>query len=113
MKTFKDLKFKEKKSGGVYARLEFDNGYILSVVAGSFLYCTPRTDFSTPSDYSSFEVAVFSPGGGAFTREFFEDHDNDVLGWQSRDQINNLISLIESKNDEDELYSKFLNLSGI
>lgn len=112
MKTFEDLQFRQNSSG-VYARLEFDNGYILSVVAGKFLYCTPKENLPTSFDYSSFEVAVFSPNSGEFTREFFEDHDANILGWQSREQINNLISLIESKSDEDELYSKFLNLNGI
>ena len=96
MKTFEDLKFKEKKSGGVYARLEFDNGYVLSVVASKNHYCTPKKNLTNPGDYLYFEVAVFSPDSGKFTREFFEDHDDDVLGWQSKDQINNLISLIES-----------------
>ena len=95
MKTFEDLQFRQNSSG-VYARLAFDNGYILSVVAGKNLYCTPKENLLTSSDYVSFEVAVFSPNG-EFTNEFFEDHKGkNVLGWQSRDQITNLISLIES-----------------
>ena len=46
---------------------------------------------------ASFEVAVFAPDGD-FTREFFPDHIDDVLGWQSRGQINALMLLVQSKN---------------
>jgi hypothetical protein len=96
MKTFKDLVFKNKL-GGIRARMDFDNGFFLSVVAGEFAYSTPRKDKDSPDDFASFEVAVFAPNGH-FTREFFpEDYPDDVLGYQDRDQINALMLLIQSK----------------
>ena len=97
MKVFKDLEFKKRASGGILATEEFDNEFSISVVAGQFAYSTPREDRDSPDDFSSFEVAVFTPDG-EFTREFFpEDHNDDVLGWQERGQINALMLLIQSK----------------
>ena len=49
---------------------------------------------NSPDDFSSFEVAIFNPQGDWATKEFFPDHNDDVLGWQSREDINNLIKKI-------------------
>ena len=97
MKVFKDLVFSANRTGGVNSRTDFDNGFSLSVVAGGIAYSTPREDNVDPDFFSAFEVAVFNPNGD-FTREFFpEDHNDDVMGWQDREEINILISKIQSK----------------
>jgi len=97
MKVFKDLVFKNKWGGGIGAQMNFDNGFTISIQAGSFAYSTPREDKDSPDDFASFEIAVFGPNGD-FTRKFFpEDHPDDVLGWQDRGQINALMLLIQSK----------------
>ncbi len=97
MKTFKDLVFHKNGTGGINSRTDFDNGFSISVIAGGYAYCTPRENGDSPDDFEAFEVAVFSPDG-EFTREFFpEDHDDDVLGFQNRGQINALMLLIQSK----------------
>lgn len=98
MKTFKDLEFIKKDNFVAFqARMEFDNGYELSVVAGKGIYCSPRENLAFVDEYDSFEVAVFTPNGH-FTRKFFpEDYPDDVLGYQDRDQINALMLLIQSK----------------
>ena len=97
MKVFKDLVFSANRTGGVNSRTDFDNGFSLSVVAGGIAYSTPREDNTDPDFFSAFEVAVFN-NEGEFTREFFpEDHLDDVMGWQSRDDINTLMLLIQSK----------------
>jgi len=97
MKVFKDLVFGERLGGGIGARLDFDNGFSISVIAGGLAYSTPRTDNTDPDFFSEFEVAVFNDEG-KFTREFFpEDHNDDVLGWQDRAEINTLMLLIQSK----------------
>ena len=97
MKVFKDLEFHKNRTGGVNARMDFDNGFSISVIAGGIAYSTPREDKDSPDDFGAFEVAVFAPDG-EFTREFFpEDHNDDVLGWQERGQINALMLLIQSK----------------
>ena len=97
MKVFKDLVFHKNGTGGINSRMDFDNGFSISVVAGKFAYSTPRKDKDSPDDFISFEVAVFGPDGD-FNRKFFpEDHLDDVLGWQDRGQINALMLLIQSK----------------
>ena len=97
MKVFKDLEFKVNDGMDIIARMPFDNGFQLSVVAGKMAYSTPREFNSDSNHFSSFEVAVFGPDG-EFTREFFpNDHDDDVMGWQERGQINALMLLIQSK----------------
>jgi len=97
MKTFKDLEFKLNDGWSIIARMPFDNGFQLSVVAGKVAYSKPREYNSDPSFYKLFEVAVFGPDG-EFTREFFpSDHDDDVMGWQDRAEINTLMLQIQSK----------------
>ena len=97
MKVFKDLVFHANRTGGVNSRMEFGNGFSISVIAGGLAYSTPREDVQDPDHFSEFEVAVFAPDGD-FTREFFpEDHYDDVLGWQERGQINALMLLIQAK----------------
>ena len=97
MLVFKDLVFHKNGTGGINSRTDFDNGFSISVIAGRMAYSTPREDKNSPDDFTSFEVAVFAPDGD-FTREFFPDHHDDVLGWQDRGQINALMLLIQSKN---------------
>ena len=97
MKTFKDLVFHANRTGGLNSRTDFDNGFSLSVIAGGFACSTPREDNTDPDFFSEFEVAVFAPDGD-FTREFFgEDTNDDVLGWQTRADINTIMMLIQGK----------------
>lgn len=98
MKVFKDLQFNSSKfGGGIGATMRFDNGFEISVQAGSFNYSTPKKDLKSPDDFVSFEVAVYGPPNGDFvTKEFVPNHDDDVLGWQDRGQINALMLLIQN-----------------
>ena len=97
MTQFKDLVFHSNISGGINSRTDFDNGFSISVIAGRMAYSTPREDKNNPDDFSSFEIAVFAPDG-EFTREFFpKDHSDDVLGWQSRKDINSIIEKINKQ----------------
>ena len=99
MKVFKDLEFKPRPfNDGVGATMKFDNGFTISVQAGSFAYSTPRENLNSPDDFASFEIAVFGPPNGDFvTKEFVPDLDDDVLGWQDRGQINALMLLIQNQ----------------
>ncbi len=66
---------------GLMAKYRFDNGKELSVVAGNNLYCTTRYGnrkggpMLEVEDVASFEVMI----------------GKEVLGWQSREDINNII----------------------
>tara|TARA_R100001198_G_scaffold64674_1_gene38138 strand:+ start:125 stop:424 length:300 start_codon:yes stop_codon:yes gene_type:complete len=98
MLVFKDLVFHKNRTGGINSRIDFDNGFSLSVIAGGGAYSTPREDKDSPDDFSSFEVAVFAANGDWATKQFVPDHNDDVLGWQSRGQINALMLQVQSKN---------------
>ncbi len=98
MKVFKDLVFHSNHTGGINSRMDFDNGFSISVIAGQMAYSTPREDKDSPDDFSTFEVAVFAPDGDWATKDFVPDHHDDVLGWQDRGQINALMLLVQSKN---------------
>ena len=96
MTTFKDLQF-EKKWGGVGANYTFDNGITLSVQAGTMNYSTPREDHLSAGYYSSFEIAMWDKDGEWVTQDIVPGHNDDVVGYVSRENIDEIISLIESK----------------
>ena len=91
MKAFKDITFKQHRlgKGHIQGLLMLDNGIELSVVAGSGMYSTSkggaRSAVNNVKDVSSFEVMVIGADG-----EFL----GDPKGWQSREDINELIKLL-------------------
>lgn len=97
MKTFKDLIFHPNRTGGINSRMDFDNGFSISVIAGGIAYSSPREDNSDSDFFDKFEVAIFDKGGEFVTSDFALDLDDDVLGWQTRGQINALMLLVQSK----------------
>ena len=86
MKTFKDIKWKQHRvgKGSIQGLLMLDNGIELSVVAGPTMYSLPKDAGNSPDDFDKFEVAVFDQDG-----KFVDD----VIGWQSRSDINKLIQI--------------------
>jgi hypothetical protein len=91
MKNFKDIEFKEDIGGGVRGILEIENGMEISVAAGEMNYCTPRKNISVDG-WISFEVAIFDSDGSFATKRVVDDAGGDILGWQSRENINDLIT---------------------
>ena len=91
MKTFKDITFKQHKlgKGHIQGLLMLDNGIELSVVAGTGMYSAGKTGVreavDNVKDVSSFEVMAIDVDG-----EFL----GDPKGWQSREDINELIKLL-------------------
>ena len=49
-----------------------------------------------PESFSSFEIAIFNPRGDFATSEVLQI-DDDVVGWQGREDINNIIEMIISQ----------------
>lgn len=86
---FEDLKFKKQTHGGVGATVEFKD-VTVSVQAGAFVYSTPREDLLDSTMYSSFEVAVFDKDGRFVTSNFMDNVD-EVSGWTSKEQIDELL----------------------
>ena len=86
-KTFKSLKWKKHRiiDGAIQGKLTLNNGIEFSVVAGPTLYSLPRDKGKSPDDFDKFEVAIFDQDGNWV--------DDDVIGWQSRKDINKLIQI--------------------
>jgi|TARA_B110000908_G_scaffold8145_1_gene10119 hypothetical protein len=95
MLIFKDLEFKRKKMGGVGASHTFENGITISVQASKGNYSTPKENLYSPSNFSSFEVAVIDGDGDFITKNLFQNHGNDVRGWMDRADISILMIKIQ------------------
>lgn len=97
MKTFKDIEFFPSMGGNLKSNTKFDNGFEISVIAGQFAYSTPRENSLDPDFFSAFEVAIFNDEGEFVTQDFFQDINDDVMGWQSRADINTIMMVVQSK----------------
>lgn len=89
--TFKDLKFKKHSVvEGIQATLEIKPNVFISVVAGDGMYSNGKTGnraaVSKPEDVSSFEVGIIDENLPE------EEQQWEVMGWQSREDINKLIN---------------------
>lgn len=100
MLQFKDLEFKTDSRGGVRAFTQLSGMHFISVVGGRVAYSLPREDFNDVSQYSKFEVAVLDADGEFVTGGFFPGSDDDVLGWQSREDIDKLMEKIQLNKRE-------------
>jgi hypothetical protein len=86
MKTFKDIEF--KKHSNIHAgfdkqgRIDFENGYGVSVVCGRSAYCGSGT----------FEVGIMKDGDLTYET----DITDDVLGYQSPEDITKIMEKLQS-----------------
>ena len=97
MNTFKDIQWHIHRNipNAIQGHLILESGKELSLAAGPSLYSTPgglhsSAPVTEPEQCVSFEVAVIDIDGS------FVD---DVMGWQSRGEINNLILALETPKD--------------
>jgi hypothetical protein len=82
MKTFKDLEFNPHPIGeGIHARLEFKNGYGVSVVQGRYFYC----------DSNTYEVAIIYQEELCYTT----DLTDDVLTHQTESDIDRVMAHLQ------------------
>ena len=98
--TFKDLKFIPHKvipKSGIQATLEVKPKVFISVIAGEGFYSSGKTGnraaVSKVEDVSSFEVGIIDENLPE------EDQQWDVIGWQSREDINNILKTISNGKD--------------
>lgn len=85
MKTFKDLIFNQHPNSpylGEQARIDFENGYGISVVNGRGAYC----------DNETWEVAVMFHGEICYNT----DITDDVLTYQSEEQITKVMEQLQN-----------------
>lgn len=91
--TFENLTWKEHGLGGLQGTLTCSNGILVSVLAGSGFYSTPRENILDPKAFSAFEVALLAPGGGFITEKVLgEEGAHDVIGWKTVSEINEIIT---------------------
>ena len=94
-------------------RMEFDNGFSISVQWGIENYCEKKS-FNTDIDptkeriweSTSAEIAVFDdegivPVGG----------DDQVIGWLSPDEVAKYIAIVSKARNKDEIIDKIQSLS--
>jgi len=108
---FKKLNFKKTAWGTFNAARSFDNGLILSVSCGKGIYSTPRENMDSEKDFSSFEIAIFHEDHSQFLTSILDNHEDDVIGWVCRDDIDDIIKLISNISDKEVL--DFINNSEI
>ena len=87
---FKDLEFKKHSVvEGIQAILEIKPKVFISVVAGNGMYSTGKTGHraavSKVKDVSTFEVGIIDENLPE------EDQQWEVMGWQTREDINKII----------------------
>ena len=88
MARFKNLVFVSHPMNpdkAIMAKYRFDNGKVLSVVAGEGLYSNSRDGVNAAVDNVE-DVASF---------EILLDGDDDVRGWQTRQDIDNIFEANE------------------
>ena len=102
---FIDLQFQSHPMGGFGSHAEI-NGHTLSVQCGAGNYCSPREDLASPDEYESFEIAIWETAGNGpwCTRKFFKDGDDDIAGWLSREQIEEVISKLDAEQYYNETF---------
>ena len=84
MKTFNDLKFGSHPLDGVMATLQFDNGYGVSVISGSYFYCTPG---------QTYELAMTDNTGHLV---YCDIVNHDVLGHLTPDEVSQVMATIQA-----------------
>lgn len=88
MKVFEDLEFNPHSGllGGIHARMDFDNGYGVSVVQSSFTY---------GGEEGLYEMAVMKDDHICYDTPI----TSDVLGYLSEEDVT--VHMIEVQNLED------------
>ena len=88
MNLFESLEWKESKTPkGIYATMDFDNGFTASVI---------RNEMSYGNAQGLYELAVLKDG--SVTTE--TDITDDVLGWQDEKDIDRLLNAMSKMDSE-------------
>jgi len=83
MKTFNDLVFEPHPYGGVNARIDFDNGYGVSVVKSLYTY---------GGDRGLYELAVFKDGDIHYDNPVAQ---GDVVGYLREEDVTDAMLVIQ------------------
>ena len=94
MKKFNDLVFENHPNGmgGFQARMDFPNGFGVSVVCGEHLYSIPRTNLYAASMYEAYEVAILKNGSLCYDTPITDD----VLGYLTPTEVTDVMKRVQS-----------------
>lgn len=94
MKKFNDLVFENHPNGmgGFQARMDFPNGFGVSVVCGQFFYCSPKNNLPDASMYRTYEVAIME--GGSLTYD--TPITDDVIGYVPAEEVSKIMGLVQN-----------------
>lgn len=89
MKTFKDVEIKDHPMipGGRIGQMDVGDGFTLSIVQGQGMY----------QDGDTYEVAVFDEKNEG--EQLMIDPDNNIRSWQTVDEIDELLQVIQLNPD--------------
>jgi hypothetical protein len=92
---FEDLVFEPNPlCGGIGAKMKIADGYVISVIAGHSADSTPRKNLPSPEDFTQFEIAILNSNHQLVTEDFFPECNDEVLSFQSREDINFIIEAL-------------------
>jgi len=103
MKTFKDLEFKphpnsmHSNNDGIQSRLDFDNGWGVSVVRSSFTY---------GGDKGLYELAVFNNGRLHYDNPVA---NGDVVGYLREEDVTDAMVLIQKFQKIEQLDPDYMH----
>lgn len=94
MKTFKSLKFGDKILKSKRAHVYFPNGYEISVIGDN------NSDGTFQCNKGTYEVAILKDGELCFNTPFTKK-SKDVLGFQTPEQITEIMEYLRNLPDDD------------
>ena len=93
------LKFSQSvHASGSVARnqIKFANGFMISIVAGTGIYCTMVHDVHYDGEYETVEVAIIDPSGKFFKTAQWNLNDDDVIGYVDADTLVDIMAYVKS-----------------
>jgi hypothetical protein len=93
--TFNDIRFRADDYGYV-GNYPFQNGYLISIIAGESRYSTPRKKLPSSTEYTSYEIAIMDEDGNFVTNILPSiSHSDDVVwGFVEITDINWAMALV-------------------
>jgi hypothetical protein len=96
-------------------RIEFDNGYQLSIQCSSGMYCSPRISQPDPTLYTQYEVGVLYVGGEVDLTNLFQSlglHQEDtwLVGYVPSDKVQMIYDYVKKINTPEARIKKIKNI---
>lgn len=86
-------------------QIQFANGFMVSIVAGTGVYCTMRrapssvrmmNDVYHDGEFHAVEVAIIDPSGRFFKTAQWHLNDDDVIGYVDADKLVDIMAYVKA-----------------